>query len=141
MAAPFDTLIVGVILMVATVTDLRRREVPGWLTFGGIAAGVLVAAMSGANALFASLLGLMAGGLIVLPFVLIGAFGAADALLLAAVGAWKGPLFVLWTAWWMSLAGAVLAIVAWRRGQATFPYVPAVAIGAGLALTSSAVWP
>ncbi len=89
MDAPFDTLVVSVMLMVATVTDLRRREVPGWLTFGGIAAGVLVAAMNGANAQFVSLLGLMAGGLTVLPFVLIGAFGVADALLLAAVGAWK----------------------------------------------------
>ena len=134
MAAPFDTLIVSVMLMVATVTDLRRREVPGWLTFGGIASGVVVAAMDGADAVFVSLLGMMIGGLITLPFVLIGAFGAADALLLAAIGAWEGPQFVLWTAWWMSLAGAVLAIVAWRRGQASFPYVPAIAVGAGLAL-------
>ena len=27
-------------LLVATFTDLQRREVPGWLTFGGSAAGV-----------------------------------------------------------------------------------------------------
>ena len=47
--------------------------------------------MNGVDALFVSLLGTMIGGSIMLPFVLIGAFGAADALLLAAIGAWKGP--------------------------------------------------
>lgn len=140
MPAFYDTLVVGAMLLVATFTDLRRREVPGWLSFGGIASGVLVASTNGADALVVSLLGMMVGGLIVIPFVLIGAFGAADALLLAAIGAWKGPVFVLWTAWWTSLAGAILAIVAWRRAHATFPYVPAIAIGTMLALTISGVW-
>lgn len=137
MPAFYDTLVVGAMLLVATLTDLRRREVPGWLTFGGIASGVLVASPNGADALVVSLLGMMVGGLIILPFVLIGAFGAADALLLAAIGAWKGPVFVLWTAWWTSLAGAVLAIVASRRGQTAFPYVPAITIGAVLNVVST----
>ena len=88
MTASFDTLIVGALLLVAAFTDLRTREVPGWLTFGGISSGVAVAAMNGVDALFASLLGTMIGGSIVLPFVLIGAFGAADVLLLAAIGIW-----------------------------------------------------
>lgn len=140
MPAFYDTLVVGAMLMVATFTDLRRGEVPGWLTFGGIAAGVLVASTNGADALVVSLLGMMVGGLIVLPFVLIGAFGTTDALLLAALGAWNGPLFVLWTAWWTSLAGAALAIIAWRRGLASFPYVPAIAAGTMLALKISGVW-
>src|SRR4051794_37518433 len=130
MADSIGTLAVAAMLLAATYTDLRRREVPGWLTFGGIAAGVVVAAMNGVHSIIASLLGLMVGGLIVLPFVLIGAFGAADALLLAAIGAWQGPAFVFWAIWWTSLAGAVLAFVAWHRGQASFPYVPAVALGA-----------
>jgi Flp pilus assembly protein protease CpaA len=130
MPAFYDTLVVGAMLLVATFTDLRRREVPGWLTFGGIAPGVLVASTNGTDSLLVSLLGMMVGGLLVLPFVLIGAFGAADALILVAIGAWMGPLFVLWTAWWMSLTGAGLAILAWRRGQSAFPYVPAISLGA-----------
>lgn len=137
MPTSVDTLVVGAMLLVATVTDLRRREVPCWLTFGGITAGVVVASTNGADALHVSVLGMLTGGLIILPFVLINAFGAGDVLLLAAIGAWMGPVFVLWTAWWTSLAGAMLAIVAWRRGQVTFPYVPAIAIGATLALTIS----
>lgn len=137
MPTSVDTLVVGAMLFVATVTDLRRREVPCWLTFGGITAGVVVASTNGADALHVSVLGMIVGGLVILPFVLIGAFGAADALLLAVIGTWKGPLFVLWTAWWTSLVGVALAIIAWRRGQVTFPYVPAIAIGATLALTIS----
>jgi Flp pilus assembly protein protease CpaA len=132
-----DTLVVGGMLLAATLTDLRRREVPSWLTFGGITSGVVIAAMSGADALIVSLLGMLVGGSIVMPFVLIGAFGAADALLLATIGAWTGPVFVLWTAWWMSIAGGVLAIIAWCRGQATFPYVPAISVGAALAFAGS----
>ena len=137
MPASLDTLAIGGMLLVATFTDLRWREVPCWLTFGGIIAGVGFRAMNGADALLVSLLGMTVGGLIILPFVRTGAFGAADALLLAAIGAWEGPMFVLWTAWWTSLAGAALAIIAWRRSQATCPYVPAISIGAALALANT----
>lgn len=137
MVASFDTLVVGGMLLVATLTDLHRREVPCWLTFGGIASGVAAGAMNGDHALVVSLAGMTIGGSIILPFVLIGAFGAADALLLGAIGAWTDPIFVLWTAWCMSLAGAVLAALAWRRGQPSFPYVPAIAIGAALALLTA----
>jgi len=133
MIASFDTLVLGAVLLVATLTDLRTRQVPGWLTFGGISSGVAVAAMNGVDALFASLLGTIIGGSIMLPFVLIGAFGAADVLLLAAIGAWKGPQFVLWTAFCTSFPGAVFATVAWCRGCPTVPYVPAIALGASLA--------
>src|SRR5688572_29386180 len=57
MIASFDTLVLGAVLLIATLTDLRTRQVPGWLTFGGISSGVAVAAMNGVDALFASLLG------------------------------------------------------------------------------------
>jgi prepilin peptidase CpaA len=132
----FATPVIGVLLIVATVTDLRRREVPGWLTVGAIGTGLLVAAAAGPDVLLMSALGLVVGGLLLLPFVIRGGFGAADALLLAALGAWQGWQFVLWTAWWAALAGAGLAVVAWRRGQRTFPYVPAIASGAAMALLS-----
>lgn len=128
------TPVILVILAFATVTDLRSRLVPAWLTFGGTAAGLIVAAVSGWNALQMSVLGLMVGGLILLPFVVAGGFGSADALLLATVGAWCGWEFVLWTAWWAALAGAVLAVAAHRRGQRTFPYVPAITIGVVITL-------
>jgi prepilin signal peptidase PulO-like enzyme (type II secretory pathway) len=69
-----------------------------------------------------------------MPFVVIGALGPADALLLPAVGAWYGAEVALWTAWWAALVGAVLAVIAHLRGNRTFPYVPAITLGLGVAL-------
>ena len=66
--------------------------------------------------------------------VVSGGLGLADLPLLGAVGAWECWRLVLWTAWWASLVGAVLAVVAWRRRQRLLAYVPAIAIGFGLAL-------
>jgi Flp pilus assembly protein protease CpaA len=101
------------VLAAATVYDLRSRRVPAWLTGGGIAAGVLLAAWEGPLTLRASLAGAVAGGLVFLPFVLRGWLGAADALLLAAVGAWQGWRTALWAAWWTALVGALLALGVW----------------------------
>jgi Flp pilus assembly protein protease CpaA len=143
------------VLTAAAVFDLRSRRVPAWLTAGGIAAGVLLAAWAGPPALVASLGGALARGLVFLPFVWRGWLGGADALLLAAVGAWQGWRVAMWTAWWAAAAGAAIAlgVWAWRRWRAghgtvagaptdggararaePFPYVPAILAGAVLAL-------
>ncbi len=124
-------------MAIATVTDLRARRVPLWLTSGGIAAGLALAALTtagvlgfpGALTLQQSAIGLVAGVLVLLPFVAFGGIGAGDALLLGVVGTWLGWAFVLWTAWWASLAGGALALIALARHQKTFPYVPALALG------------
>jgi Flp pilus assembly protein protease CpaA len=131
LATPAVLFLVGT----ATVTDLRRREVPTWLTVGGGLAGLLAATVCGWQALAPSLLGLAVGGLLLLPFVRAGGFGAGDALLLAAIGAWLGWQLVLWTAWWAALTGAGLAVAAWLRGHRSLPYVPAIAVGVALAVT------
>lgn len=131
---PFATPVIMLLLAIASITDLRRRQVPTWITLGGSGAGLLVAAASGWEALQFSLVGLAVGGLLLLPFVLAGGLGEGDALLLATVGTWQGWQFVLWTAWWAALVGAGLAVVAWRRGRRTFPYIPAIVLGAALAL-------
>lgn len=134
---PFATPVIMLLLAIASITDLRRRQVPTWITLGGSGAGLLVAAASGWEALQLSMVGLAVGGLLLLPFVLAGGLGEGDALLLATVGTWHGWQFVLWTAWWAALIGAGLALIAWSRRQRVFPYVPAVAVGAVLALLIS----
>jgi hypothetical protein len=50
---------------------------------------------------------LVLGASLLLPLVRTGGFGGGDALVLGAVGVWRGRQFVLWTAWWAALAGAV----------------------------------
>jgi hypothetical protein len=129
--ASTDSLVVGGILPGATLTDVRGRQGPCWRTFGGITTGGVVAALNGADARNVSPLGMLVGGSIVMPFVLRGVFGAADALPLAASGAWKGPMFLSWTVWWMSPTGAMVAVGARHRRRTNVPYVPAIAPGPG----------
>lgn len=138
MPAELARIVVGMILTVATFTDLRERRVPLWLTFGGSAAGLVVAAMAGGTIFWLSLLGLVVGLLVLAPFVICGGIGGADALLLGTIGAWLGWSLVLWTAWWAAVVGACVALIARGRGQKTFPYVPAIAVGMAIALLTVA---
>jgi len=127
-------LVVGILLVVATVADLRTRRIPLWLTVGGSGAGLIVGAVTGFASFEVSLMGFAVGTVLFVPFVLRGGFGGADALVLGMVGAWLGWPLVLWAAWWAAIAGGGLAIVVWSRGRRTLPYVPAIAIGTGIAL-------
>jgi prepilin peptidase CpaA len=117
----------------AAVSDLRSRVVPTWLTVGGGLIGLAMGAMSGWEAFITSLIGGLVGALLLVPFVKLGGMGAGDGLVLAAIGSLGGWPFVLVAAWWSALAGAVLAFIAWRRGQRSFAYVPALAAGAVVA--------
>ena len=126
--------VLGPVLLLASISDVRHRTVPLWLVAASIGGALVTAALLGTRALEGSAIGLAAGGLPALPLVLAGGFGPADALLLAAIGAWEGWRVVLWTASWAALAGAILALVAWRRGQRSIPYVPAIAVGMAAAL-------
>ena len=127
---------VGLIVLIASVLDIRSRHIPLWLTAGGLLAGIGMAVSRGIPGLEGVGLGLLVGLLLPLPLVLRGGLGVADALLLATVGAWEGWRVVLWTAWWTAIVGAVLAVIPWRRGQRDFAYVPAIAIGFALASLS-----
>ncbi len=125
--------IVALVLLVATVSDIRRRQVPLWLSIGFIASGLGVGAFRGPDGLVTSLTGLAVGTMPVAPFVVLGGFGAADLLLLGAIGAWEGWHFVLLAEVWTALVGAALALVARYRHQISIPYVPAILIGTALA--------
>jgi Flp pilus assembly protein protease CpaA len=125
---PATPLLVAVLAM-ATWTDVRRREVPAWLSLGAIVGGFIVGLILGRGAPGAAFFGLVVGVVPLSPLVALGAFGGADLLLLAAIGTWEGSAFVVRVIWWMAMTGAVFAVIAWRRGSRTFPYVPAIALG------------
>lgn len=127
----------AVLLMVATVWDVRSRRVPLWLTLGGSAMGLSLSILGGTHVITLGILGFAAGIILLLPLVLRGGFGGADALVLGMVGAWLGWPLVLWVAWWTALVGGVLALLVSWRGQRTLPYVPAIAVGAVLAYLTS----
>src|ERR1700691_2392518 len=95
--SPFQ-ICVAVIVLAASVTDIRSRRIPNWLTLSGVTAGlVLHGIVGGVAGLKSSFAGMLLGfGAYLAPYCL-RAMGAGDVKLMAAVGAIVGP------ASWMSV--------------------------------------
>ena len=84
-----------VILVAAAYTDIRTLEVPDWLNYAGIAAGLGIHLIVSAQEwalwpIISSALGLLAGFLIACLMFYTGQWGGGDAKLLMAVGALLG---------------------------------------------------
>ncbi|MDE3075206.1 MAG: prepilin peptidase, partial [Chloroflexota bacterium] len=90
MASWLGTAILLMILLAASIADVRSRTVPMWLTVGAVGSCLVSAAFAGSGAVWQALIGLGVGGALLLPAVLLGWFGSADAFLLAAIGGWEG---------------------------------------------------
>ncbi len=101
---PADAMVAG-LLCVAVYTDLRSRKVPNVLTFGTMAAALVVhpvvaCSRAGLEGLFPAVLVVLAGiGVAFVPGFIMwnlgGAMKAGDAKLLMAMGAILGPFDVL----------------------------------------------
>jgi prepilin peptidase CpaA len=150
--------------VIATVVDIRERRVPNVLTMTMAAVGLVLAmAGIGSASVGASLAGLGLGLVLLLPAHMLGAMGAGDVKLLAAFGALLGPAGIFAAFLRAGIAGGAIAlVVAMSRGrflqtlertallvtirrQAValvedptannrFPYAPAIAIGATMAV-------
>ena len=91
------------LVLIATICDLRTREIPDWISLVLLAWGLIATALgwhergwwSTAGGLT---LGLTASGIV---FAL-GGMGGGDVKLLAALGAAIGPLALLQTLFWMA---------------------------------------
>jgi prepilin peptidase CpaA len=140
-----------VLVLVATVTDLRSRRIPNWLTLPFLAAGLAVGGVADG---FAGLARSAAG--VGLAILLLGAFcflrgmGWGDLKLCAAVGAWLGPGQLVFALVVTGIAGGLAAVAAllWRGtgyklperlriddpAAFTLPYAPAIAVGTVFAL-------
>lgn len=85
------------------VCDWRSRRVSNLLVLGGLAPALAFAVwQAGPVRIDAAraLVGLLAGGVALMPFFLLGLMGAADVKVFAVLGAWFGiyPLLGLWIA-------------------------------------------
>lgn len=79
------------LVVTAAATDLRRREIPNWLTLSGIAAGFLIhTSLYGWRGLKFAALGFGLAALIFLPLFLMRWLGGGDVKLMAAVAALAG---------------------------------------------------
>jgi len=89
---PFVLLGAELLAVIAAFTDLRSRRIPNWLTAPAAVVGVaLNTAFGGRAGLKASVLGLLLGLGLLLPFVLLRSLGAGDWKLAGALGAFTGP--------------------------------------------------
>lgn len=99
------------VAVVATITDLRSRRVPNWLSLPFLAAGLVVSGwLYGWHGIGQSTAG--AGlGLLIFGFLFwMGGMGAGDVKLCAAIGAWIGPGQLLIALVLIGVAGGVMVI-------------------------------
>lgn len=85
----WSLLLLAVPLLLATMSDIRKRTIPVWCVAVMLAGGLVVAVHDG-NAK-ASLLGLASGFAVMFAIAWMGGVGGGDVKLSAALGAWFGP--------------------------------------------------
>jgi prepilin peptidase CpaA len=101
-----------IVVMIATVTDLRSRRIPNWLVFPYWLAGTVVQCVrSGWHGLGQSLAGAGLALLVFGVFFIMGGMGAGDVKLCAAVGAWIGPARILLALVFTGLAGGLMVLI------------------------------
>lgn len=107
------------ILIAATCTDIQRHCIPNILSLGGIVLGLGFQIWAfGVDGLLIGMGGFGVGLLILLPFYAFGGMGAGDVKLMAAVGTFLGPFNALLAAACTLMAGGVLGLIVLliRRG-------------------------
>ena len=114
----------------ASVQDVRTREVSdGYSLAIAVSAMVCIAAGWWPLTWYACALGFGVGLVVGVALLKLAKFGGADAKLIAALGFWFGPIVLLVVLIWIAFCGAVLAGIAYARGQSNIPYVPAILAG------------
>jgi prepilin peptidase CpaA len=107
----------------AGLVDFRTRKIPNWLTVPGLFLGIaLQTFLGGWHGTLRALEGAGLALVLLLPLVLLRAFGAGDWKLMAVVGAFLGPilcLFVLFGSIFISGLMAVVTVLLSGRAAAT----------------------
>ena len=140
--SPFPWLFVSSVIftflvVVITFINLDSMLIPDRLTFPGIAAGLVFAAIQG-KILFAVLVGAGAAGLILaISFFSQGGIGGGDAKMAGMIGAWLGWPAGIVALFGMFIVGWVVALVLLMLGRSRkemIPSGPAWAAGAFIGL-------
>ena len=80
-------LLMGCLVILASVSDIATKTIPNWITLSGMATAVMVhTAMRGAEGCLFSLGGIAVGISLLLPVYVFGGIGAGDVKLLGAIG-------------------------------------------------------
>jgi len=99
-------------LIAGATIDCWKLKVPNWLTFSMMLSGLALATIqAGWSGLWASLVLLGFGFLLLWPLYAIGGMGAGDVKMQMGFGAWIGALYGLADGFWIVLYGFCLAAV------------------------------
>src|SRR5258708_4004861 len=99
-----------VVLAVATVTDMRSRRIPNWLTLPFLVTGFLASAwVGGWHGVGRSLAGFALAAVIYGFLHLMGGMGMGDVKLCAAIGVWIGASQTLMALVITAMVGGVMA--------------------------------
>jgi prepilin peptidase CpaA len=105
-------ILLGILVAMAAIYDIRCRRIPNWLVLAGIIAGLSWNVYSsGVSGLDHAAAGLGLGFILYFPLYLIRARGAGDVKLLAAVGAITGPGNCFWIFLLTAVLGGVIAVL------------------------------
>lgn len=101
-----------IVIVIATVLDIRYRRIPNWLVLPFLLMGVVVSAISnGWTGVGRSFSGMMLAALLLGVFYWLGGMGMGDVKLCAAIGAWVGPAQLMTALVMMGVAGGLMALV------------------------------
>lgn len=110
--APFVAAVLTLVAMIASVTDIRSRRIPNWLTAFGILAGFsLNIFLYGLPGLKNASLGVGIALLVYFPLFCVKGMGAGDVKLMVAIGALVGPGNWLRIFIFTALIGGAIALV------------------------------
>src|SRR5205085_12182703 len=101
-----------VVLLVATVTDMRSRRIPNWLVFPFLLAGMVVSGVDhGWRGIGSSMAGIALAGAVTGLLWWLRGMGMGEVKLCAAVGAWIGPEQLVTALGGMAITGGLMAVV------------------------------
>jgi len=117
-------------LVIASIFDVRTRQIPDSISIGLLLWAVATTALGTSSHGWVSLvLGMGLGLSVGVLLFWLGGFGGGDVKLLASLGATLGlrafPAFLFYAA----IAGGLLAALALLRGKRDLAYAPAMALG------------
>lgn len=134
----FITIVLATVLLIATITDLKRQKIYNWLTFplilGGLAVHIMNGGMEGLL-LSAGGFGIGLAGMLI-PFFM-GVMGAGDVKLMAGVGAWLGANVTVTAFLFTCLAGGAYALFVMLRNPSYFKAVIANIYGSFLRILAT----
>ena len=132
--AIFFTLLVGI-----AATDARTYIIPDEFTLGGLAIGLLLAALPGGITLVQALIGAAVGFGVLYATAMLGewwlkkpAMGGGDIKMMAMVGAFLGPVGAVLTIFLGALVGSVIFLPISLKTQRLVPFGIFLAVGAAV---------